>query len=201
MDSNTLGVNDMDTKIQALQKRTSGSKSLWAAGVTTVLVAGLFLAVSVTPLTLFADNAGNRKVNPAEYRRQLKNQVDTPAGEPRDGRDPMTQQQNSLAQAAASPVGNGTRTDKPAAAATGHAHHGPKHADVYGDVARTGINAAGCYVDYGIPGEQCVRAAQHSTAPVCSEIRRTFPQGVKVSGKDRFGLDRNKNSVACDRKD
>jgi hypothetical protein len=35
----------------------------------------------------------------------------------------------------------------------------------------------------------------------CSMVRMHFPQGLKVSGTDRFNLDTNKNGTACDSSD
>lgn len=188
---------------QPIQASKTSPAKVRVAAVVTVLVAGFFLAVAVTPLTLFADKPADRTVSAAEYKRRLRDQVETPAGEPRSGRNPMVQQQNGLAQAAASPVGNGARTDRPAAAVSGLSYDAASSAHAHHVSARPEVTAAGCYVDYGIPGEQCVTAAasRGSARLTCEAVRKTFLEGVKVTGTDRFNLDKNGNGFACDRRD
>jgi hypothetical protein len=147
-------------------------------------------------------NAG-KPVQPTKnvsYKQTLQNQVDTSDGQPRDGRDPGSQSQTSLMQAASSPHGNGMQTDTPASGVSGSNHPQTTSADIYGDPSKTGINAAGCYIDYGIQGQECLQAdmANSDGSMGCDMVRMEFPNGIKVTGKDRFNLDHNQNKIACD---
>lgn len=142
---------------------------------------------------------GDSPAAKAAYQKQLKDQVDTAQGSPRDGRDPSTQQQTSLRDAASKPSGTGTRTDTPASGVTGTV--GDTHvtsSDIYGDASKTGINSAGCYIDYGVQGQECLPAhAAVNGVLTCDGVREHFPQGIKVTGTDRFHLDKNGDKIAC----
>ena len=188
--------------------RSPFNRTIALAIVAVVLFGALFVLNVVSPhIEAQANKKG--KATPAAveaHKQALKSQVDTPGGEPQNGRDPASQQQSSLAQVASTPQGNsnGNRNTKPAAGLTGTESHNHNHspatkADVYGDPKKTGVNAAGCYVDYGKQGEQCVSVSLAGTDGIltCSEIRTQFATGVTVSGTDRFQLDRNADKVAC----
>lgn len=129
----------------------------------------------------------------------LRSQVDTTSGTPQDGRDPSMQQQTSLESAMSTPNVAGTRTSKPAAGVTGDTNHHVTHGDVYGDPAQTGVNSAGCLIDYGIRGEQCLPAGLRSDDGMlsCDKVRTRFADGIKVTGVDRFHLDHNGDGLAC----
>ncbi len=138
-----------------------------------------------------------------EYQQQLQAQVDNESGAPRSGRDPAAQGQATLASAASLPSGVGHRTDTPAANVDtsdsgDHSHH-VTSADVYGTPGKDGVNSAGCYVDYGIQGQQCL--ARHASGAdgklTCAEVRVYFAKGIKVTGTDRFNLDTNGDKTAC----
>jgi hypothetical protein len=190
----------LQAKLTALDKLVKSDKSLRIAipiGVVLIFVVSLFFL-----------NGGSWPKLPGsgptaeEYKDQLQSQVDTEDGAPRSGRDPSTQQQTSLEDAASKPTGAGTRTDTPASGVTGDhdTHHTAE--DVYGsnsDAQKSGISAAGCYIDYGIQGEQCLpaHAAGSDGKLDCSEVRKHFPNGVKVTGTDRFKLDKNGDKLAC----
>jgi hypothetical protein len=166
-----------------------------AAGLGVVmLIVGVWLLM-LAPRISEANTAAAARA----HKEDLERQVNTPSGEPRDGRDPSTQRQTTLAEAAAVANGNSRRTDKPAAQVSGDTHTHHNHGDVYGDPKKTGINAAGCYFDYGIPGEQCLSAATAGADGVltCAEVRVKFASGIKVSGTDRFHLDHNGDRTAC----
>ena len=87
--------------------------------------------------------------------RQLKAQVDTPQGAPQNGKDPANQPQTSLKAAATQHVGNGTRTDKPAAAVKG-ANKRVDPASVLGDRKKDGRTSGGCLLSGPKPGDRCV---------------------------------------------
>lgn len=136
--------------------------------------------------------------NLTEYSEDLQSQVDDSTGSPRSGRDPAAQSQASLAEVASRPTGAGTRTDKPAAGVSGNSNSRVESSDIYGDPKTTGINSAGCYFDYGKQGEHCVPAhAVHHGPLTCAAVNRYFENGVKVTGKDRFNLDKNNDGIAC----
>lgn len=167
------------------------SKLVLSIGAVLILVISILMVASYTKT---GPSPTETKVN-QEY---LLSQVDNKAGAPRDGRDPAIQQQTSLDSAASNPTAIGQRNDKPATGVTGdHSHHNTS-ADVYGDPNQTGIGSNGCYLDYGVPGEQCVpvQAATDGTL-TCDGIHKYFSSGVKVSGTDRFQLDTNHDGIAC----
>ena len=87
--------------------------------------------------------------------RQLKAQVDTPEGAPRNGKDPANQPQTSLKAAASQHVGNGTRTDRPAAAVKGTSKR-VDPASVLGDRKQDGRTTGGCLLTGPKPGDRCV---------------------------------------------
>lgn len=123
-------------------------------------------------------------------------QVDDETGAPRDGRDPASQQQSSLAAAASNPTGSGQRIENPEARTQVES----SGAGVNDSPSEAALGANGCFVDYGIQGEQCVpsHAAVNGTL-TCEGVKTHggFPDGVKVSGTDRFNLDTNHDGVAC----
>lgn len=163
-----------------------------------VVLGGVVMVLAAPRLSETVDSAA-AKASAREYQKVLRGQVDSPSGEPREGRDPSAQKQSSLAEAASSVNGNGARTEKPAAGVTGDTNSRASHADVFEDPAKTGVNSAGCYIDYGVPGEQCVRAGLAGSDGIlsCEEVRTRFASGVTVSGKDRFQLDHNLDGWAC----
>lgn len=130
-------------------------------------------------------------------RQQLRNQVEKANGSPLKGRDPANQSQSSLLSAAAQSNGIGRRTDKPAVGVRGDTRR-VDPASVLPDSKKTGVMANGCLIDYGQPGQECVPARMISkTSIACDEIRKVFPNGVLVSGTDRFGLDTDSDGIAC----
>lgn len=144
-------------------------------------------------------NAGN-KPQQSQAQQELSAQVDTPKGEPQTGRDPANQPQNGLATAASRPSGFGQRTDTPAAGVTGTQRQ-TQPSDVYKDTKQTGVGSNGCYIDYGIQGQQClpVHASGQDKTLTCAEVRNVkgFEAGIKVTGTDRFQLDANGDGIAC----
>lgn len=176
-------------------KRLLMRRSILAALVVgSVLVMYIGTAVRAPGSGLGALDWGDDRV-------QLRQQVETSAGSPADGRDPAVQQQTGLAAVASLPHGTGQRVDKPAVGVTGetkpadagHAHHA---------LQQPGVLASGCLADYGIPGEQCLPASVVRAGEItCSDVRRHFSSGVKVSGNDRYQIDGNNNGTACDSQD
>lgn len=166
-----------------------------------LLSAGAALLLVVAAVAVIATKQPDPKVAGIEtYEDYLQGQVDTETGAPRAGRDPASQQQSSLASAASSPTGAGQRVDKPASDVQGdhNTHH--SSSDVYGDPNQTGIGVNGCYIDYGVQGQECVPAHAATDGKLTCEGVRThggFPNGVKVTGKDRFNLDKNHDGTAC----
>lgn len=178
-----------------LRKPTKRELKFIAPVAVVVVVALSFTAFKVVGSS---DNGGNHHDGHNAYEEQLVSQVDNTDGTPRDGRDPANQRQTSLASAASSSMGAGQRTDKPAADVKGdHSHHNSS-SDVYGDPNKTGIGVNGCYVDYGIQGQQCVPAHAATNGNLtCDGVRKYFKDGVKITGKDRFHLDKNHDGTAC----
>lgn len=136
--------------------------------------------------------------NTAAYLEQLRGQVDTETGAPRSGRDPAAQSQGSLAAVASQPTGAGQKVNKPAASVNDDqsSHHGGTHTS--SDPSQTGLGTNGCYIDYGIQGEQCLpaHAATNGTL-TCEGVRQHFATGIKITGTDRFNLDTNQDNIAC----
>jgi hypothetical protein len=160
------------------------------ASIVLVVVVGVLLASKA---------AGPSSEEVEAYQDYLQSQVDTETGAPRDGRDPANQQQSSLASAAANSFGAGQRVDQPAANVDGdHSHHHDS-SDVYGDPSQTGIGINGCYIDYGIQGQECVpaHAATNGTLTCQGVKSHGFSNGIEVTGTDRFHLDKNGDDIAC----
>lgn len=157
-----------------------------------VIAVVVFQAIASTP-------ADTNPRDVESYKKALQGQVTEGNGAPSNGRDPSTQQQTSLASAASQPSGVGQRTDTPAADVTGDHNHDTQPNDVYGDSKKTGIGTNGCYIDYGIQGEQCLPAhAAMGGELTCDNVRsHDFPHGIKVTGTDRFHLDTNHDGTAC----
>lgn len=176
------------------------------AMVRTMIPVGFILAL-VLSLVLVQGVAspgheGAKQVSSEQYQQSLQSQVDSGDGSPVSGRDPANQSQTSLAAAAATPSGTGTRTDTPAAGATGSTGNKVSPDQVYGsngDQQANGINSAGCFYDYGVPGQECMPAhmANADGKLDCRGVKMHFPNGIKVSGTDRFSLDTNGDKIAC----
>jgi hypothetical protein len=99
------------------------------------------------------------------YQLQLRSQVDAADGSPKTGRDPISQPQTSLAWAASQPVGNGLRTDSPAAAVTGAQSHPVNPAGVLPNPKATGKQINGCLIGYPDPGEKCFTTTSPTALP------------------------------------
>lgn len=171
---------------------------------TRVITASSILAVMCAAAAFVVIANGGPNITPplsptaAAYKQQLKSQVDNASGKPRSGRDPAGQQQTSLALAASSEHGSGMQTDTPAAGLTGSNRGAAKPSDVYGDPSKSRINDAGCYIDYGIQGQECLPESIAMDGMVmCEDVVKEFPKGIKVVGTDRFGLDTNHDGIAC----
>lgn len=163
-----------------------------------VMSAVIFQTVTTAP----GNEVSVKTVSTEEYQKSLKAQVDNENGSPTDGRNPANQSQTSLETAASTPSGTGTRTDAPASGVTGSTGAKVNPEDVYGTNDKqkaTGINSAGCFYDYGVPGQECMPAhmAKADGSLDCNGVKMHFPKGVKVSGTDRFKLDTNGDGVAC----
>jgi hypothetical protein len=69
---------------------------------------------------------------------------------------------------------------------------------IFGAPRQRGLNAAGCFIGYGLPGEQCLPAhVARGQSVRCVDVGTHFPEGVVVRGTDRFRLDRNGDRIAC----
>jgi hypothetical protein len=160
-------------------------------------------AVTLVGFPRFVSGAApDAAVNARVYLSDLRSQVDTPAAAPRPGGDPARQRQQSLAAAAAQPNGIGRRVAKPARAVRGDRSRRVAPERIYAALEARGLNQAGCFIDYGRPGDQCLPAhvAQGQTV-TCTAVRAHFPDGIVVTRRDRFRLDRNGDGVACGRGD
>lgn len=191
----------MKLTLQTLPKALRSKKAAVIA-ITAVAVAGA--SVAVFSLATSADTAGGGRSAAAtsasarEYKELLESQVDTAAGEPRDGRDPANQRQTSLADAASTPNVSGNRNAKPAAGVSGDNHQDASHDHANGHMSSSRINSAGCFIDYGKQGEQCLPAGLADDGKVtCAEVRSRFASGISVTGSDHLGIDTNKDGVAC----
>ncbi|HSX44884.1 MAG TPA: hypothetical protein VLF39_02085 [Candidatus Saccharimonadales bacterium] len=125
------------------------------------------------------------------YKDRLKSQVDSSDGSPRSGRDPASQKQISLSEAASAPnsrsMANNYSTQ-------------PESAPSQAQLKAEGIGTNGCYVDYGVQGQECLPAHAGGANGVltCNGVREHFASGIKVTGTDRYHLDSNHNGTACD---
>ena len=166
--------------------------------VALVLVIGFSsLRLMGVEIKLPSNGGGIKPVSVAEYKEQLRQQADDDTGAPQSGRSPSNQLQTGLSDAASQPNGTGTRTDTPASGLTGSTDN--HHDAPANNSQETGINSAGCYIDYGIQGQECLpaHAATNGTL-TCSDVRNHgFPDGIKVTGTDRFKLDKNGDKIAC----
>jgi hypothetical protein len=185
--------------------RALGAKLKTVRIAAPLAVVAMLLILAVVIAAVRAENggsaAGDKPADGKAVQEQLRGQVDAADGSPRSGRDPATQQQNSLSAAASRPTGVSASevADRPASGVSGsHGNHATYN-DVYDDPNKTGIGTNGCFIDYGKPGEQClpVHAAGDDRVPTCSEVRKYFPEGIVVSGTDRFHLDHNGDKLAC----
>ncbi len=156
----------------------------------------LALGLALIRTASIADNGPSKPVDASAARESLRQQVETADRVPRDGRDPASQQQNSLSAAASRDNGT-TLTDTESTGIAGNGQPA-KPSDVYADSSKSGIGSNGCYVDYGIQGQQCLPAhAAHHGSLTCDGVRKHFPKGVQVTGTDRFNLDKNGDKIAC----
>jgi len=167
------------------------------------IAVAMVAAVTLVGFPRFVSGAApDAAVNARVYLADLRSQVDTPAAAPRPGGDPATQRQQGLAAVAAQPNGIGRRVAKPARAIRGDLGRGVTSDRIYAAQKARGLSEAGCFVDYGRPGDQCLPAhvAQGQTV-TCTAVRAHFPDGIVVTRLDRFRLDRNGDGVACGRGD
>ena len=127
------------------------------------------------------------------FQATLRASVENGNGEPRI--NPASAQQTSLAEAAAGRNGAGARTEKLArGVAMGKIQRPPN----LPNPNVTGSISSGCLIDYGKPGAQCLPArARGGAAVTCAYVVSLFPKGIAVSGRDRLGLDSNRDGIAC----
>ena len=155
-----------------------------------VLVA---LAVAASTAIAVAASASEIVGSETPYQASLRATVDKANGAPRV--NPANVRQTSLAEAAAGKHGPGTRTNKLARDAEFRKIQRPAPPP---KVKETGIVSGGCLVDYGTPGVQCLPAHSRGGGPLtCAYVRSIFPDGVPVTGRDRFHLDSNGDGTAC----
>ncbi len=165
-------------------------QSLFVGAVVIGIASALFYVL------LLANQSGQQQTAEA-FVKQLQSQVDATDGSPRDGRDPASQGQTSLASAASQPTGTGQRTTQQATATDSNHHHTGGDTNLVASGSAVGAN--GCFVDYGKPGEQCLPAhAAPDGNLTCANVIKYFPNGITtVYGTDRFHLDTNHDGTAC----
>lgn len=177
---------------------TKTAKILTASGIVASVAA---LSLLMMPASGSQAAPGSNNLPPqsaAAYKQSLQSQVDTAEGKPQPGRDPGSQPQSGLVQTASKAQGNGARTDTPAAGVQGSNRPATKPSDVRKNPKETGVNAAGCYSDYGMGGEECLQAFLGADGSVtCEEVHERFPNGLMVMGTDRLKLDKNGDGTAC----
>jgi hypothetical protein len=165
-------------------------KSIFKSRLFMPLLAFVVLVGFITP-------AESARQSEKAYKQELKSAVDKPNGAPRDGRDPASQGQNSLASAASKENGAGLRTDKPAANVKGdNGKHVHPH-DVLADPKTDGTTSGGCIIGYGQAGAQCLPTNGDHKKITCDYVRKYFPNGVAVTGDDSLKLDKNGDKTAC----
>lgn len=181
-----MGININSVKLSKLSLRTK---------VTIGALIIVAISLAIIPLLTRSRNNNSGVVSADVYKEQLRVQVDTDSGAPRTGRDPASQQQISLGDAASKPTSAGKRTDTSVPATNGTSTTSSPTA-----VAKEGLGPNGCYIDYGIQGQECLPAhvAVNGT-PTCDGVRTHggFPKGIKVTGTDRYHLDSNHDGIAC----
>ena len=153
------------------------------------VVAAVVLGVGVAVAAIGGDQ-------PTRYQRQLQAQVENSKGAPKAGLDPAKERQTSLSAAARKPNdGAGQRGRKPAQAVKLRKLRRSPDAvlnDAPGEVL------GGCLAGYGTPGEQCLPARAPRDKPMtCAYASRLFPDGIKVTGRDRLRLDTDRDGIAC----
>jgi len=151
------------------------------------------LAVALAALVAVgtgAAPAGARDSNP--YQQQLQGQVEDANGAPKAGRDPANQRQVPLAVAAGRPhvVAKGPQTPVTGRRAAG---------TTVKDPATTKVLVSGCAVGYGDAGQCLPARAPGGARLTCRYVVTMFPHGVRVTGqgKDRLGLDSDRDGTAC----
>jgi hypothetical protein len=163
-----------------------------------ILILALVTAFGSAAAVVAQAGPAQRPKPATPYQAQLRAQVDTGAGAPRDGRDPAALKQTSLAAAAAKAQGNGARVSTPAKNATKDHAHDVMPDGMVMDPATTGRLASGCAVGYGQPGAQCLPAkGPNGVKLTCAYVLKIFPHGVAVLGKDALKLDANGDKLAC----
>lgn len=181
------------------RRPTSSSTALRAHRRGAALAAAAVLAVAATVGVSLAGSAagGTDKPGISGYQRVLRGQVQAADGSPRAGRDPATQQQTSLAAAASKPQGPGLRTGKPARELKGTKVRRAA-SSVLPNPKQDGMSSGGCAVGYGDPGAQCLPArAPGDRTVTCGFVTTLFPEGIRVTGRDRLRLDTNRDATAC----
>lgn len=166
-------------------------KSLFVAistGMSILVVAVAFVLISIRSDNNFVSADANQK--------QLRGQVETVTGAPRDGRDPASQPQTSLGDVASKPTGSGRqKTDSTTKKSDTSSQTNANSTNANQD----GLGTNGCYTDYGIQGQECLPAhAATNGVLTCDGVNSHFPNGIKVTGTDRYHLDHNHNGIACD---
>lgn len=138
-----------------------------------------------------------RHASLSAYQAVLRSEVDDAKGGPRNGHDPSSLRQTSLAAAASSRNGIGTWRVKPARGVKGGSAT-RKPSQVLPHRRAEGVTSGGCLIAYGSPGRQCVPARAPGNRPLtCDYLIRLFDRGVKSSAGDPAGLDRNGDGIAC----
>lgn len=181
--------------------RDGWSRHLWRRLVP--LGVGMVAALALASAGLVvAPGESDASIRSLSWLDDLRARVETPRGAPQPGRDPASQRQRRLSSAASEARGNGRRVAMPARSVRGDRTRRVTPAQVFGAIRERGLSAAGCFVDYGRPGAECLPAhAAQGRVVTCVGVRAHFPNGIVVSGTDRFRLDRNRDGVACGRGD
>jgi hypothetical protein len=180
---------------------TTNKPQLNRAALMIILVVAAFAGLHMTV------SANGAPKSTKTYQQQLQSEVETDYGSPRDGRNPASQTQTSLAYAASQPAGPGQQVDKPAAAVVGsHSHHvDPK--TVLPDTRNTGVVSGGCLLGYGQPGEKCVQVGKAQPAngakltgnlPLnCDPSQTLALQGILLNSTDPFNRPAASDKAAC----
>lgn len=183
-------------KLKKMVKHPTKRQLKLAAPVAVVVVVGL--AVVLTQAVGGGNKPGSTDAQASDaYRQQLIGEVDNVTGAPRDGRDPASQRQSSLADAASNPTGAGQRKDSTASGVNGGGtSSGPT--DNNGSL----LNGSGCYYNYG-SGGQCLAAHVATNGQTtCGDVRGHggFPDGIVVNGTNHFNLaDTDGDKIVCEK--
>jgi len=179
----------MKTSLDNLKTQLRSRRVLTIA-VPALMVIIFVASVALTQMATAPKGNTPKPQTAAEYQKSLKASVDNTDGSPVSGRSPANQAQTSLASAASTPSGTGTRTEKVASAVTGTTGSKVTPNQVYSaEQQKTGINDAG--KPFYLPSDARKGDYVELLAEIdCLVAVSACPGGSPRSGKARAGSSR-----------